>query len=149
MSGVRKYVRQACFLALYPKVTADTVIIIKNDLVIKVRIIPLLITIKNKASVFGSKLNSSGSRALWYSRLYYYITIIVFCVFKAWMNLHSHSSWEDMGFSTWQGAFHRIKKSKNGWGWKGPLGPPGPILLQPGHLQQVAQEQDQMAFEDL
>lgn len=91
MSGVRKYVRQACFLALYPKVTADTVIIIKNDLVIKVRIIPLLTTIKNKVSVFGSKLNSSGSRALCYSRLYYYITIIVFCVFKAWMNLHSHT----------------------------------------------------------
>lgn len=64
MSGVRKYVRQACFLALYPKVTADTVIITKNDLVIEVRIIPLLITTKNKASVFGSKLNSFGSRAL-------------------------------------------------------------------------------------
>lgn len=66
----RKYVRsqEICltspFPCPYPKVTADTVIIIKNDLVIEVRIIPLLIITKNKASVFSSKLNSFGSRAL-------------------------------------------------------------------------------------
>jgi len=46
------------------KVTVNAVIIIKNDLVIIVRPIPLLITSKNKSSFFTAKIKNSGSRAL-------------------------------------------------------------------------------------